>query len=200
MSTQLYEIKERPMNELGRTPKAVLELLSDEPRTVRQCADELEVATSAIQTALNRLEAFGYATHTATPAGRRGRTYKITPKGQRAYMDDDSDALNRVLETLDTKVAARGEHELAALDATAEITRLAAEARRHGASMPELAKRIKRLDKRDRVMLSISRQALDAMLAKLDGNAQPPAARKPRASRRRREAGPAGSLNAAAFE
>jgi hypothetical protein len=127
------------------------------------------------------------------------RIYKITPKGQRAYMEDDSDALNRVLETLDTKVAARGEHELAALDATAEITRLAAEARRHGASMPELAKRIKRLDRSDRAMHSISRQALDAMLSKLEGGQGTKPARVPRPPRRR-EGGPAGSLNAAAFE
>lgn len=179
------------MNELGRTPTAVLGLLNDEQRTVRECADELEVATSAVQAALNRLEALGYVTSSA-PAGRRGRSYKITPKGRRAYAnDDDSAALEQLLAALDAKVAERGKHELAALDATPEIVRLAAEARRHGATMPELAKRIKRLDKRDRELRSISRQALDVMLSKLDGGQND---RTKRAPRRRREADSSSSV------
>jgi hypothetical protein len=81
------------------------------------------------------------------------------------------------------------------LDATEEITRLAAEARRQGASMSELTQRVQRLDRNDRKLVPVTRQAIDNMIA-VHEKRRP--ARTTRASRRRRE--PAGQLNAEALK
>jgi hypothetical protein len=92
--------------------------------------------------------------------------------------------LERVLELIDEKVKARGEAVVAELEATDEIARLTSEARRKGASMVELSRRVQRLDKRERTLKPVTRQALDTMLATFEKRREP---RTTRASRRRRE-------------
>jgi hypothetical protein len=105
----------------------------------------------------------------------------------------DDEALARVLELIDERVKARADAVMAELKASDEIMRLVAEARRKGAIMPDLARRVKRVDRGDRKLKSISRQALDLALAQHEGRRS---ARTTRASRRRREpAAAGGSLN-----
>lgn len=96
--------------------------------------------------------------------------------------------LERILELIDEQVKARGEAALAELDATDRIAELTSEARRKGATMPQLAERVKRMDKNDRKLKPVTRQALDNMLAVHEGRRE---ARTTRASRRRRNAEPA---------
>lgn len=109
----------------------------------------------------------------------------------------EEDSLERILELLDEKVKARGAAVLAVEDTSAEIARLASEARRHGVTMPELTKHVQTMDKRTRKLRTVSRQQVDNMLAAHEQRRDP---RTTRASRRRRESTPAGSLNTAAFE
>lgn len=94
--------------------------------------------------------------------------------------------LERLLELIDERVKARGEAVIAELDATEEITKLASEARRKGATMSELTQRVQRMDKHDRELRPVTRQAIDTMIA-VHEKRRP--ARTTRASRRRREAG-----------
>jgi hypothetical protein len=103
--------------------------------------------------------------------------------------------LERVLELIDEKVKEAGDHTLAAHDLNDEITKLASEARRQGASMSELTQRVRKMDVKDRALKPVPRQAVDNRLA-VHENRRP--ARTTRASRRKRE--PAGQLNAAALQ
>lgn len=107
----------------------------------------------------------------------------------------------RLLEQIDKKVEQRGKAVLAELDATAEIARLTSEARAHGATMVELTQHVRRMDKRERRLKPVTRQALDTMLA-VHEERRP--ARTTRASRQRREdgaeqAGSGRGLNLEAF-
>lgn len=116
-------------------------------------------------------------------AARRSRKKEDTP-------------LERLLELIDDKVHARGQAVLAELDATEEITRLAAEARRKGALMSDLSQRVKVMDRRERVLRPVTRQAVDTLIAVHEGRRP---ARTTRASRRRREPA-AGKLNLEALK
>lgn len=106
--------------------------------------------------------------------------------------------IERLLELIDEQVQERGKAALAVEDANTRITELASEARRQGATMPELARRVKRMDTKERVLKPVTRQALDTMLAVYEKRREP---RTTRASRRRREPGetPAGRINLKAF-
>jgi hypothetical protein len=92
--------------------------------------------------------------------------------------------LGRILARLDAKVQARGEAVLDEVDLTREIVQLVSAARRRGATMPDLAERVKRMDKKERVLKPISRQALDMTIATEEKRREP---RTTRASRRRRK-------------
>lgn len=105
--------------------------------------------------------------------------------------------LEKLLELIDERVKARGDAVIAELDATEEITRLATEARRKGATMSELTRRVQRMDKRERVLKSVTRQAIDTMIA-VHEERRP--AKTTRASRRRRVEEPAGKLNQEALK
>lgn len=110
----------------------------------------------------------------------------------------DDQPLERILGLIDKQVAARGKAVLAEVDASAEIARLTSEARRKGATMAQLTERIKRMDKKERVLKPITRQAIDIILATYEKRRPP---RTTRASRRRREpAEPAGKLNPEALK
>jgi hypothetical protein len=104
--------------------------------------------------------------------------------------------LERLLELIDEKVQARGQSVIAELDATEEITKLASEARRKGATMSELTQHVKRMDRSDRTLKPVTRQAIDMMIAVHE---QRRPARTTRASRRRREE-PVGRINAEALK
>lgn len=74
------------------------------------------------------------------------------------------DSLERIFELIDERVVSRGQHVLGQLDDTEAIVDLVERARNKGATMPDLAKRVKRMDKASRKLGPITRQALDAML------------------------------------
>jgi urease gamma subunit len=97
-----------------------------------------------------------------------------------------------LLKEIDKKVAARGKAILAELDATAEITQLVSEARRKGVTMSELSQHVQRMDKRERKLKPVTRQALDTMIAVHE---QRRPARTTRTSRRARNSEPAGKIN-----
>ena len=104
--------------------------------------------------------------------------------------------LERLLELIDEQVKARHEATLAERAATAEIARLSSEARNKGATMVELTQHVKRVEK-DGKLKSVTRQALDTMLAVHEERRAP---RTTRASRRRRDVeAPAGQLNTEIF-
>jgi len=103
--------------------------------------------------------------------------------------------LERILELIDEEVKDRGDAVLAIEDATARIAKLASEARKKGATMAQLTERIKRMDKNDRKLKPITRQAVDTMVAVHDKRRP---ARTTRASRRRREE--AGKINVDALQ
>jgi hypothetical protein len=115
---------------------------------------------------------------------------------QRKTQDPEDLDLERVLELLDARVLSRRDHVLAELDDTAEIVHLAEVARTKGATMVDLAQRVKRVDRRTRELVPVTRQALDTMLATGTGRRE---ARTTRASRRRREPVTGGQLNADVF-
>jgi hypothetical protein len=102
--------------------------------------------------------------------------------------------LDRVLALIDEKVKKAGRHTLAAHDLNEEITPLVSEARRQGATMPELAARVQRMDVKTRKLKPVTRQAIDTRLA-VHEERRP--ARTTRASRRPREA--AGTINSEAL-
>lgn len=107
-------------------------------------------------------------------------------------------SLERLYELLDEQSAARGAAVLAAEDATAEIARFAAEARRKGATMPELRQHVRKMDVKTRKMTPISRQFLNTMIAVHEKRAVP---KTTRASRRSLASqSPAGQLNAEALK
>jgi hypothetical protein len=106
------------------------------------------------------------------------------------------DPLTKILRELDKKVDQRGKAVLADVDLSADIVRLASQARKHGATMPELAARVKRMDRKERVLKPITRQAMDAAMA-VKENRRP--ARTTRESRKRRPPKPAGTINAEAL-
>jgi hypothetical protein len=93
--------------------------------------------------------------------------------------------LQRILALLDEQVERRGRAVLEQLDASEEIARLASEARRHGATMSELTRHVRRMDKRRRELVPVTRQAIDTMLATFEQRRPP---RTTRASRRARNA------------
>ena len=72
--------------------------------------------------------------------------------------------LERVLELIDEEVKARAGAVLRELEATDKLRDLVAQARNKGATMPDLARRVQRLDRSSRQLVPITRQALDAML------------------------------------
>lgn len=104
----------------------------------------------------------------------------------------------RLLELLDELVARRGDAVLAVEDTTAEIARVASEARKKGVEMKTLVAHIKKMDRGTRELTSVTRQAVDTMLAVHDQRREP---RTTRASRRRREepAPAGGTLNVEAL-
>jgi len=103
------------------------------------------------------------------------------------------DPIERLLAQIDKQVAARGKAVLAEVDASAEIARLTSEARKQGVSMNALTERVQRMDRKERELKPVSRQALDIMLATFEERREP---RTTRASRKRRTpAEPAGKLN-----
>lgn len=110
-------------------------------------------------------------------------------------LDATRTALDRIFELIDEKVKAAGQHVLAAHDLNEEITRLTSEARRQGATMPELAMRVQKMDVTDRKLKPVTRQAVDTRIAIHEGRREP---RTTRASRRPREA--AGMINTSAFQ
>jgi hypothetical protein len=92
----------------------------------------------------------------------------------------------RLLEMIDEEVVKRGEAVLAVEDTTAEISRLASEARRKGAEMKTVVEHIKRMDRKTRKLVPVTRQNVDTMLAVHEQRREP---RTTRASRRRRDGG-----------
>lgn len=104
-----------------------------------------------------------------------------------------------ILKAIDKEVEARGKAVLAELDHTAKITQLVSEARRAGVAMSELTQHVQRMDKRERELKPITRQAIDTMVAVHE---QRRPARTTRASRRRREpkSEPAGKINTDALK
>lgn len=125
---------------------------------------------------------------------------------RRTSTEGEGEPLWRILNLIDEKVEARGEADLDSYDLTNEIARLASEARRQGAPMAELARRVKRMDPKTRRWAKrgdgeegVSRQALDNMLAVLEKRREP---RTTRASRRRRgsESNGAGGINVEALQ
>jgi hypothetical protein len=107
------------------------------------------------------------------------------------------DSLEKILANIDKQVTARGKAVLAEVDASAEIARLTSAARKQGATMAQLTERVKRMDKKERKLKPVTRQALDIMLATFEQRREP---RTTRASRKRRTPEPAGTLNAAALK
>jgi hypothetical protein len=108
----------------------------------------------------------------------------------RSSRSEEGRPLERVLELIDEKVEQRAQHERSEIVLTASIAELAEEARRHGATMPQLTQHVRRLDRSSGEVRPITRQALAVMLARKDGRA-----RTTRESRRRRDAEPAGRVN-----
>lgn len=100
--------------------------------------------------------------------------------------------LDKVLEILDKKVEARGKAVLAEYDLTAEIVQLVSDARRAGATMPQIRERVKRMDPKTRTYKPISRQLLDYTLAVHEGR------RPARTTRESRKAKP--SINVEALQ
>lgn len=130
------------------------------------------------------------------PATRKPAAKKATPtKRPAAKKTPSPTALERILAQLDDKVIERGDAVIAELELSNDIARLASEARKHGAQMTELARRIQRMDKHKRELVPVTRQAVDTMLATFEQRREP---RTTRASRRRRDSNgtpPAGTLN-----
>lgn len=116
---------------------------------------------------------------------------------RRKKTQDEDQPLERVLELLDAKVEERGKAVLAELEATTEIARLTSEARRKGATMAQLTQHVKRMDRRQRKLVSVTRQALDVMLATFEERREP---RTTRASRRRRDPEVGAGINAEVFQ
>lgn len=116
------------------------------------------------------------------------------PRKKKADNELENMPLERILEVIDAKVQARGEAVLARVDLSREIAQLVSEARRQGATMPELAARVKKMDVKERKLKPVTRQAIDTRLAVHEDRREP---RTTRASRRRRE--PAGTINAEAL-
>lgn len=106
------------------------------------------------------------------------------------------DKTPKLLEALDKKVTERGKAVLAEVDASAEIARLASEARRQGVPMGVLINHVQRMDRKSRKLKPVTRQAIDIMLATFEQRREP---RTTRASRRRRTPEPVGKLNAEAL-
>jgi len=121
------------------------------------------------------------------------------PRKRKATEEELERPAERILELLDEKVKLRGKAVLIEADASAEIARLTSEARRKGVSMAELTRHVQRMDKRERKLKPVTRQALDTMLATFEQRREP---RTTRASRRRREseAVATGNLNVEAFQ
>jgi hypothetical protein len=115
---------------------------------------------------------------TKTPTKRK-TTKKDTP-------------VEKLLELIDEQVKLRGDAVLAIEDTTAKIAELASEARRKGAPMVDLVKHVQRMDKNDRKLKPVTRQAVDTMLA-VHERRRPP--KTTRASRRKSDPEQAGSLN-----
>jgi prophage DNA circulation protein len=94
---------------------------------------------------------------------------------------------------LEEQVAKRLEALRAEVEAFDEIARLASELRKAGVEQSMLTQTIKRFDRSSREIKSITRQALDEMVAKYEGRSS---SRTPRPSRRRRRgAKPSGGVN-----
>lgn len=74
--------------------------------------------------------------------------------------------LETALELLDAAVKARCDAELEEMKQNERIVGLVVAARAHGASMPELARHVKRVDRSTRRAVTVSRQALENMLNK----------------------------------
>jgi hypothetical protein len=109
----------------------------------------------------------------------------------------EEQALEKILKLIDKNVAKRGKAVLDEVDASAEIARLSSEARKKGAPMTQLAERVQRMDKKERELKPVTRQAIDVMLATYEERRPP---RTTRASRRRRDVEPAGQINADALK
>lgn len=104
-------------------------------------------------------------------------------------------ALEKIFKQIDEEVQARGRAVLEDVDRSAKIAKLSSEARKHGATMAQLTERVQRMDKKERKLKPVTRQAIDIMLATFEKRREP---RTTRASRRRRTVEPAaaGKINA----
>jgi hypothetical protein len=105
--------------------------------------------------------------------------------------------LEKIFKLIDKEVEKRGKAVLVDVDTSAEIARLSSEARKQGASMAQITERVRRMDKKERVLKPVTRQAIDIMLATFEQRREP---RTTRASRRRRDVEPAGQINADALK
>lgn len=112
----------------------------------------------------------------------------------RKKKETEDQPLERLLELIDQAVEARGTHVKADVQLTERIAELTSEARRKGASMPQLTKHVRRMDRRDLELKPVTRQALDNMLAVHEGRREPRTTRASR-RRRRRDANPGGGVN-----
>lgn len=104
----------------------------------------------------------------------------------------DNASARAMMSKLEKQVDKRIKAARAELDAFEEIARLSSELRRVGVEVPMLLQTIKRFDRSDREIKSITRQAFDNMTAKHEGRRP---ARTAAASRRRGSAEPGGGVN-----
>lgn len=97
----------------------------------------------------------------------------------------------RLSALIEAQVQERADHVRAEQEATQEIARLCAEARRHGVAMARLAELVKVVDPKTGELRSVSRQAVDQLVAAHE--------QRPRAPRRAKKATSNGKINMAAL-
>jgi chemotaxis response regulator CheB len=107
------------------------------------------------------------------------------------HLLEDNQSARVMMGQLREQVDKRVQAQRAELEAFDEIARLASELRRAGVEQSVLASEIKRLDRTDRNVKSISRQALNLLITQREQ--RHPTRTPPR--RRRRKTGPGGGVN-----
>jgi hypothetical protein len=107
------------------------------------------------------------------------------------HLLEDNQSARVMMGQLREQVDKRVQAQRAELEAFDEIARLASELRRAGVEQSVLASEIKRLDRTDRNVKSISRQALNLLITQREQ--RHPTRTPPR--RRRRNTGPGGGVN-----
>jgi hypothetical protein len=106
---------------------------------------------------------------TTTPQKSK-RAAKVEEAGRRRQ---ESDQIKQILGLISKKSRERGQAVLKADDLTAELTRLALEARNHGATSEEIAFHVRRMDRDDRTLKPISTAMLGIMIKKHAPPAEP---------------------------